>query len=267
MRYAILADVHANLEALTAVLRALDAHAVDRIVCLGDLVGYHTNPNECVSILAVRGIPCVLGNHDAVAAGLAQPVDFSPTARRAILWTQKHLSGVCRHYLRTMPLFRVIDQRFVAVHGALHPVPNDRTRLRSDSDAQESFQVLKRDFPDIPLCFFGHVHRPAAYELRNNQVHVLSAHTLKLQPDACYLINPGSVGQSRDDDPRAAFAIFDADQQSVEFCRVDYDRSAARLKLQRAGLITPRGALRRSASWIKRSLLRTVKHASAKTWR
>jgi diadenosine tetraphosphatase ApaH/serine/threonine PP2A family protein phosphatase len=160
-----------------------------------------------------------------------------------------------------------VDGQFVAVHGSLHPRPNDLLRIRSEIEAEESLEALKRNFPGLRLCFFGHMHRPVAYEMSDGEVCEMPSKELELKPQAYYLINPGSVGQSRDEDPRAAYGVFDSERQSVQFRRVDYDRISADRKVGEAGLAVEPGVMWRSASWIKRGLARTVRRASLKIGR
>jgi hypothetical protein len=132
MTYAVLSDVHANLEALQAVLAAARNEGVDRILCLGDLVGYHANPNEVLERLRIDGVHCLSGNHDQVAIGRKEPLRFSRPARRAILWTRQALSGENRDWLGGLPCFDRGGGPFLMVHAALHPEPNDETYLLKD---------------------------------------------------------------------------------------------------------------------------------------
>jgi predicted phosphodiesterase len=234
VRYAVLADVHANLEALDAVLAAARAEGADRIVCAGDLVGYHADPDACVAKLRAASAVCVAGNHDRVAAGLAEPVEFGAAARRAVLWTRGALAPETRAFLAALPIHRVVDGRFLLVHGALHPAPNADLHLSSHARVARSIQAL-RDGP-WTLAFFGHTHRAVAHEARAGAWRSHEGPMVELCAGARYLINPGSVGQPRDGDPRAAFALFDAEAGVVRFHRVPFDREACRDKTARAGL-------------------------------
>ena len=251
MRYAIISDIHANLEALTAVLRAADEAQVQRIVCLGDLVGYYADPNGVVELIRQRGIPCVRGNHDSVAAGLRGPVNFSETARRAIRWTGEHLTEQNRSYLEALPLVHGIDEKFVIVHAALHPEPNDEVRIRTEADAKLSLQILASGYGNQRVCFFGHTHHPVAYTMQDGTVTQSSDLSVRMTDGASYLINPGSVGQSRAADPRASMVVYDALTRTAQFHRISYDYLAARAKAMSMGLIPRPHLLRRSARWIK----------------
>lgn len=261
MRYAVLADVHANLEALDAVLAAAREAGAERIVCAGDLVGYHADPDACVDRLRQAGAVCVAGNHDRVAAGVAEPDDFGDVARRAALWTRRRLSARSREFLAALPLHRVVDGRFLLVHGTLHPAPNADLRLAGDESVARSIQAL-RDGPfGVGLAFFGHTHRAVAHEARGGALRSREGPMIDLTaPEAAgsvrWLINPGSVGQPRDGDPRAAFALFDARGAGAEgalrFVRVPFDRRSCLAKAEAAGLLRAAGPLSRLWAAVRR---------------
>lgn len=267
MRYAVLADVHANLEALDAVLAAASAAGADRLVCAGDLVGYHADPDACVARLREAGAVCVAGNHDRVAAGLGEPRDFGAVARRAALWTRAHLSPSSRAFLAGLPVHRVVDGRFLLVHGALHPAPNADLHLSSHARAARSIQALEDGPWGVRLAFFGHTHRPVVHEARGRSLSTtgprppegsMAEQSVQLG-GAWYLINPGSVGQPRDGDPRASFLLFDAEPVraggaggAVSFRRVPFDREACLAKADRAGLRAAPGPLARLRAALER---------------
>jgi diadenosine tetraphosphatase ApaH/serine/threonine PP2A family protein phosphatase len=251
MRYAIISDIHGNLEALTAVLRVLHRLSPCEIVCLGDVVGYGANPNECVDMLRANCSLCVQGNHDRVAVGLKEPDDFSALGAIAIRWTRLKLSQESRHFLQNLPMTLQLDQQTLAVHAAVHPFPNESVRIRSEVDAMRSFQAMAALLPDIRLCFFGHTHRPIVYEHRGDGgVRVIEPRDIALDATARYLVNPGSVGQPRDGDPRASFILFDSDLRAVSFHRVPYDAGEAQRKIERAGLRQRRSLLGAIACWL-----------------
>lgn len=247
MKYAVLSDVHASIEALDAVLADAAAVGFDRLVCAGDLVGYHADPDACVARLSELGALCVAGNHDRVAAGLCEPDDFGELARRAALWTRARLTPAARAYLAGLPLSRVVDARFVLFHGALHPEPNADLHLSSAGRVRRSIEALGAGLLDVRLGFFGHTHRAIIHAERGGVVHSLEVKTMSLSAEDRTLVNPGSVGQPRDGDPRAAYAIYDAEAQSISFRRVAFDHEACLAKAARAGLLDepPRGALAR----------------------
>jgi len=250
MRYAIVSDIHANLEALTAVLETIDAEGVDRIVALGDLVGYGANPNECLRIIRERAIECIAGNHDRAAVGLKDPTWFSDSAKRGIAWTREHLTAESAAFLAALPLFRLVDRRFLVVHGALHPRPNEDLYLTSPRDVRRSLDALRSADAGIDLCFFGHTHRRVAHEWREGRVARVDGEEVGLKAGAYYLVNPGSVGQSRDEDPRAAFLMLDTDRATVRFHRVAYDVTASQRKAGEAGLLVAEPRRGMSNHWI-----------------
>jgi diadenosine tetraphosphatase ApaH/serine/threonine PP2A family protein phosphatase len=234
MRYAVIADVHANLEALDAVLAWAAELDVQRIVCLGDLVGYHANPDECVQSIRARGIFTVAGNQDLVATGLSGPVGLGPRAARALAWTRPRLSAATREYIARLPLVSVVDEAFVMCHGSL---ASPHQRVTRPAHARAMFQDLEERYPGYPVCFFGHTHVPAVWASDGGVPHRLpAASEVSLRDDACYLVSPGSVGDSRDGDPRASFAVFDSSEALVEFHRVTYDILTAERKTLAGGL-------------------------------
>jgi predicted phosphodiesterase len=240
MKFALISDVHANAPALGAVLDAIAAQKVDRIVCLGDVAGYHTQLAACVRLLQQVGALCVAGNHDRAAIGVMTAPGFSPHAQRAIAWTQERLEEATRDFLAALPLKRAIDGALVAVHGALHPeVGCEWVRLDDDAKRALSFDALAAHPCGAQVCAFGHTHRPGVWERYAGGIRFVGRDTVTLAADALYLVNPGSVGESRDDDPRASFALFDSQARSIAFHRVMYDRSSVLAQTREAGLIAP----------------------------
>lgn len=247
MLYAVISDIHSNLEALTAVLEKIDSIGVDEVLCLGDLVGYNSNPNECVEIVRKRGIRSVVGNHDVRACGLKEPYDFNDIAREAILWTRKALKGENLGFLKGLPeRIYLRDGRGVAVHGAL--VDGTDTYILSPWIALRNFEEMKGS-PDLPhLCFFGHTHVRITYQYLEGRVITRFDQEIALDPKGLYLINPGSVGQPRDRDPRASFLIYDTRRETVTFHRVPYDIDLCYRKIVEAGLPKKLGE-RLKAGW------------------
>jgi len=227
LRYAIISDIHANLEAFLAVLGEIDRSGADRVICLGDIVGYGANPNECVEIVKDRRILSLIGNHDKAACGLTEPVDFNTAARNAVLWTRRELTQANREYLRGLPEEGLVGG-FMIVHGA----PSDPDRyILSEYDAEEEFPLMG----DNRICFFGHTHVRVLYSLSGEDVEASNMESVRLRDETRYLVNPGSVGQPRDRDPRAAFLIYDA-RGDIEFRRVGYPIEAAQRKIIESGL-------------------------------
>lgn len=249
MRYAIVSDVHASIEALSAVLADAVKEGAGAIVCLGDIVGYHADPEACIALLRAHDAIAIAGNHDRVAAGLAEPHDFGDVARHAILWTRARLSREGRAYLAALPLTRVVAGRFLLFHGALHPTPNADLHLSRASRVRRSIEALEQGPWGVRLAFFGHTHRVAVHEARGGVVRdvaVRNPHrengslaggaTMSLSEGAYHLVNPGSVGQPRDGDPRAAYALFDAAAGLLCLRRVPFDHAACAAKATAAGL-------------------------------
>lgn len=247
MKYAILSDIHSNIEALKAVLSVIEATPVDKIVCLGDMVGYYTNPNECLEIIEDSGMVCVSGNHDRGAVGLKDINLFFRGAKRAMAWTQKQLSLKSALFLKTIPLIRTIDDLFLGVHSSLDPDPDTDFYIRSEEDTRLTFNALVQHPSRAKICFFGHTHHPVAYEYNQDTVHKIMETTVPLNPLCYYLINPGSVGQSRDKDARASFSIYDTALSTVSFYRVNYDRSVCLQKAKKVGIFYKEGML--SKKW------------------
>lgn len=231
MRYLILSDIHANLDALEAALAAADG-LWDRALVLGDLVGYGAEPNEVIDrILALDPAAVIRGNHDKAACGLDDGENFNQVARFAAGWTDRQLTPVHRDYLRALPSGPLaIDEQLEICHGA----PFDEDHYIFDgADAGRAFAAVAR-----PLCLFGHTHLPVIFVARDNgiggDVPDDERRTLEIDVGARYLVNPGSVGQPRDGDPRAAFAVYDG--ATLVFKRVGYDVGKAQRKIIAAGL-------------------------------
>jgi putative phosphoesterase len=213
MKYAVISDIHSNLEALRSVLSGIDAIGPDAIICLGDIVGYGADPNACADIIREREIPSVMGNHDAAAAGVTEPYNFNSAVREAALWTRSELTKENRSFLAALP-DRLETEHFLAVHGAISDPDKYILVYR---DAEPEFSLMGGH----TLCFFGHTHVPAH-------------HKSPAGPER-HLINPGSVGQPRDRNPRAAYVIYDT-ESGIEFRRAEYDIRSARKKIIEKGL-------------------------------
>lgn len=231
MRYALLSDIHSNLEALNPVLAEVARLKAQELICLGDLVGYGANPNEVVEIAMEKGFRCIVGNHDLVACGLEEPYNFNPWARAAALWTREELTEANKQYLKGFPFQVDLSAQAVAVHGSLESV--DEYILDFET-AKANFRLLKEK--EKSVLFFGHSHYRVAIVEEGDQILVDREDELILLEKRLYLLNPGSVGQPRDGDPRAAFAIYDDEAGTVAFHRLDYDIDTASRKILAAGL-------------------------------
>lgn len=232
MRTAILGDIHANWSALEAVLAEADRRQVDRIVSVGDVVGYGAAPGECIRVLREREATVVLGNHDAACVGFLDASVFNPYARAAVEWTRAHLEEEEIEWLRNLPLSVELEDCQVA-HGTIHQ-PELFDYLLSPTDAEPSLQRMTR-----PVGFVGHTHMPIAI-LRYADDPERTAYTMETWIDLSdkrqALINVGSVGQPRDEDPRTALAIFDSKAHVYELIRLAYDVDREADRIRGAGL-------------------------------
>ncbi len=234
MRYAVISDIHSNLEALEAVLRDLEEQEVDEVVCLGDVVGYYANPNECVSICRERRFKCIRGNHDDAVLGLCPLEDFNPVAQAALVWTAHHLAEEHRAWLRQLPAWLLVAEDFLAVHGSpWHPY----AYIFSSSGASRAFAHLKECFPQVNTCFFGHTHQKALFWTEDGSVQrAEKENKFILGSSGLYLINPGSIGQPRDGKPGASYTIYDSRKRELEFRCVTYELAVTQRKVREAGL-------------------------------
>ena len=236
MRFLILSDIHANWEALQAVLARAEGN-YDQILCCGDIVGYGADPDAVVEWVGQHVAYVIRGNHDKACAGLDDLEWFNPVARFSALWTQDTAKPASLAFLRGLPQgpahIQSDSQGFQIVHGS--PLDEDEYVV-NELDAAQVFPYL-----DQPLSFFGHTHLQGGFEVHRHGVRTLGRawwgpEHLDLYPGGYYLINPGSVGQPRDGDPRAAYAIYDPEQRVVSYYRTDYDLSATQRKIVGAGL-------------------------------
>ena len=239
MRILVLSDIHANLQALEACLEA--APAYDKVFNLGDIVGYGANPNEVTEKSRQLGNVFVRGNHDKACAGLISLEDFNPIAGLAVLWTQRQLTPGTLEFLRGLPAGPISPLNGLkCVHGSARD--EDEYVLV----AREAYGLLAE--ADVPLTLFGHTHIQCGFciEEKNHLGQVLVPNyasaqgtqefQIYLKPGAKYMINPGSVGQPRDNDRRAAFLLYDHGEASITFYRVPYNVPAAQKKIRAAGL-------------------------------
>lgn len=235
MRYLVISDLHANLEAYDTVMEAATTLGWDRVVVLGDLVGYGGDPNAVVErIRALAPYALIRGNHDKVGSGIETADGFNAVARSAIRWTYDTLTPDNRSWLADLPAGPVdVDGAFEICHGT--PFDED-AYVFDDLDALRALHAAER-----PLCLFGHTHVQVGYSLARNQFAVETngdarPFDIALKPDTKYLINPGSVGQPRDGDPRAGYAIVNTGAGTVSIHRVRYPVAKAQARIIEAGL-------------------------------
>jgi diadenosine tetraphosphatase ApaH/serine/threonine PP2A family protein phosphatase len=233
MRYLLLGDVHANIDALDAVLASAREAGYGHVLVLGDLVGYGGDPNAVVArIQSLSPYAAVRGNHDRTAAGLSDAENFNPLAKQAAGWTRDALSPDQARYLSQLPVGPLqVDSLIEICHGT----PFDEDAYVFDSlDAIRALQHALR-----PVCVFGHTHVPMVVYLENGELgydDVADGVVVALRAGARYLVNPGSVGQPRDGDSRAAYAIVDTDRSEIRFRRVAYAVAHAQDRIRQAGL-------------------------------
>ncbi|HEX2714194.1 MAG TPA: metallophosphoesterase family protein [Candidatus Acidoferrales bacterium] len=238
MRYLILSDIHANFTALEAAL-AVVVGRWEKVICLGDVVGYGPDPNEVIDQVRALQARTIRGNHDKAACGLADASDFNSVARTAANWTREHLRADNLTYLQQLPPGPLEADGLAMVHGALH---DEDEYVFAPAQALDSLL----ESPSR-VTFFGHTHFQGGFSFRDDKLEVIqlrphpgaSFAALQVDPKTRYLLNPGSIGQPRDGDPRAALAIADLDHAVVEFWRVPYNIDAVQQRMKRAGLPEP----------------------------
>jgi predicted phosphodiesterase len=203
VRLALISDIHANLEALEATYYDIAERAIDRIVCLGDIVGYNSDAAACIALIRGADCVCVAGNHDLAVCGRITTRKFSSAATRAVARTRQQLSADHLEFLGSLPLKANIGNRVIAVHGALHPETGcESVRLDNDKQRMQSFDALMTHPSGARICAFGHTHHAAVYKLRGNVVTMSTDDHVLLRDTSYYLINPGTIGEPRSATPR-----------------------------------------------------------------
>lgn len=228
MRYALVSDIHGNLEALTAVLAEIEKENTDSLICLGDVIGYGANPEECAQIIREKADVCIMGNHEAAVVGALDINYFTPYARAAALWTQSHVSEETVKWAYDLPLAGKVDN-FTVVHGSLYQ-PEMFNYVQTIADAEYNFNAM-----ETPLLFLGHSHQPMAFFNTTPMTYTLGP-DIDLDFKEKNIVNIGSVGQPRDENPLAAFAVYDSESKLVQLHRVQYNVNAAAEKIIKAGL-------------------------------
>ena len=230
-KYAILGDIHANIDALNVVLEDARAQGVTNFVSVGDVVGYNAAPTECIRIVRDElKCPVVRGNHDHYVSYLATSLaDFHPAAAQVVEWTRSQLSADDMQWLHDLPLQKPI-MGFMLVHSTLD-MPDRWGYVFDNQQAEANFNYQR-----TPLCFHGHTHVPIIYAYTPGGVVHYEPCDFKLELGQRLFINVGSVGQPRDGDPRASYVIYDMDARFVRFRRLEYDVAAAQARCRAAGL-------------------------------
>ncbi len=228
MRTALFGDIHANLEALEAVLADASSQGVTDHVCLGDVVGYNADPVTCLNMIRDMGCPTVKGNHDHDASDDHSLENMNPVAAIALQWTRDQLDQDQRLWLKRLRMVRQVSD-YTIVHSTLdQPVHWNYVTNRFDAMSNFSYQFTQ-------ICFNGHTHVPRVF-VKSDKVREISADSVVIEPGSKYFINIGSVGQPRDGDPRACYAIYDQESKHVIFRRVEYDIPKTQAKIIEAGL-------------------------------
>jgi predicted phosphodiesterase len=233
LRYGIIADIHSNLEALRAVLDILKRQNIDRFLCLGDIVGYGANPNECIEEVRNLEAESIIGNHEW---GVIHPEIrsfFNPVAKQAIEWTERELSNENQDYLAHLGVVKETNL-FSMVHSTLYE-PTQWYYIISPEEAELNFPLMKKE-----IVFFAHSHQAVIYSKHRDEnckgFALPEGGKILLKRGYRYLINPGSVGQPRDGNPQASFGIYDTESRTVQIKRCNYDINKAREKILKAGL-------------------------------
>ena len=233
MKYGMISDIHSNLEAFNVVLEAIKV--TDKIICLGDLVGYGPDPNECVETLKSMSIPVVAGNHDKATTGEMDISWFNRDAADAIKWTQAEIKETNLEFLKSLPLSLDLEG-FQIVHGSLREPLEEY--ITSIFEAMPTFELMKK-----PLLYVGHSHVPLCIVMKKDGSFdgwVLGdGDIVKLKEFKKVIINPGGIGQPRDGDPRASYGIYDTDENEFSLFRVPYDIEKVQEKMKKAGLPVP----------------------------
>lgn len=232
MKFGVLGDIHANLEALTVVLNYLQEQQITQIFCVGDIVGYNANPNECIELLQKNNVLCISGNHDRFATGQIDAV-IRPETRKVIEYTKSKLSPEQCDFIASLPEERYLENIFLFVHGS--PRHKDEY-INSLQIAKNNLSFLNRELPHVAICFYGHTHVPFIISSQSIETEFHKDKECLLDPKFTYLINPGSVGQPRDQCPASCFIIFDTDKYSVTYHRIKYNIAETQRKIRDAGL-------------------------------
>ncbi len=228
MKFAIIADIHGNLDAFQVVLEDAKKQQVTHYACLGDVVGYNANPKECLDIVRTMNMPCVKGNHDEYCSSDEHLEGFNPAAAEAVNWTRTQLTEDDRQWLRDLKYSRMVTN-FTIVHATLDG-PQRWGYVFDKLAAAASFT-----YQNTSVCFFGHTHVPVAF-VKDSVVRGGTYSKFKTEPGKKYFVNVGAVGQPRDNNPKCAYVIYDTIDGTIEIRRLDYDIAAAQKKILAAGL-------------------------------
>jgi predicted phosphodiesterase len=229
MKYGIFGDIHGNLEALQAVVEKMKNQGVEKFICVGDIVGYGANPVECVNLVRELNSTVVAGNHDFATIEKLNIDFFNSYAREAVVWTRKQISQEHTDFLAGLNLVEKIEKEMTVVHGSLN-FPEMFDYIQTSYDAHLSLQSL-----DTQICFLGHSHVPVSFFQKKTVSYSMESE-FKLEEGQSALVNVGSVGQPRDENPEACFAVYDSEEKLILVMRTPYDIDLAGRKILEAGL-------------------------------
>lgn len=231
MVYAIISDIHGNVDALRATLNDIGQRNVDSVICLGDIVGYYPDPEECIKLVRENASYCVAGNHDYAAIGRIDTRNFTYYAFAAIEWTKKHLSDDSKAFLESLPL--TVERNGMYFTHSSPSNPQDWVYVFPDSEEAvfEAFNCLV-----YRMNFIGHTHWPSIIVQDDDKIILHSDHCIRVQDPQYYLINVGSVGQPRDFDSRSCYAIYDSESKEFALIRVKYDYGVMQRKVEENNL-------------------------------
>jgi len=233
MRYLIFSDIHSNLEALEKLISLKITGSIDKFLFLGDLVGYGADPNDTISLFrSMKNTFSIRGNHDKVISNLESSSLFNPVAAFSAEWSKVKLSEDNREFLKNLKKGPMVIDHFLTIcHGSTF---DEDYYVFSVFEAVESLKFMKTS-----IGFFGHTHFPVVYFQRNNKLNAIPLNSdkkIKLDPNTRYLINPGSIGQPRDKNPRSSFIVYDSDKREITFSRFEYNIKKTQKKIRAAGL-------------------------------
>ena len=224
--YGVLGDIHGNREALNAALATFDRLEVSRLLCVGDLVGYNADPDDCVAMLRERGATCIAGNHDLIGTGRLGFERCSNKAMHSLKRTRRTLAPETARFLRGLPSHHVIEGKVLLTHGGVRDVQQYMTR---DKHVIENVQYLRHDFPGVHVCFFGHTHEQRIFAVAGDDVEepygeaIMQGREVFLGAECNYFVNPGSVDASRKREHKLAeVAVFDSDRMALRFFKLPY---------------------------------------------
>ncbi|MFC1667891.1 metallophosphoesterase family protein [Chlamydiota bacterium] len=229
MKYAIVGDIHSNIEALGEVISDAKNKGVKEFICVGDIVGYGPNPEKCYSKLCDLGCICIAGNHDYAVCKMTDTINFNEVANKAIEWTREVLPKKAISFLGNLEYSMEFDD-FAIVHSSFF-FPEKWGYVFTIQEAFLNFQIQNTE-----IAFIGHSHVPGIFISYNNMIQSYNPANIVIEDDRKYLINVGSVGQPRDNNPLACYVIFDSDRRTVEFRRVSYNIDRTKEKIMRVGL-------------------------------